>query len=52
MIAKLGGHFGVAVSGLITFVLVVLAVIVVNHLTGFNVFSFSFWVVIPAGAPL
>lgn len=52
MIAKLGGHFGVAVSGLITFMLVVLAVIVVNLLTGFNVFSFSFWVVIPAGAVL
>ncbi|RUX09236.1 hypothetical protein EOA27_24805 [Mesorhizobium sp. M2A.F.Ca.ET.037.01.1.1] len=52
MIAKLSGNFGVAVSGLITFVMVVLAVIVVNNLTGFNVFSFSFWVVIPAGAVL
>ncbi|MGX5831243.1 hypothetical protein [Mesorhizobium sp. 43Arga] len=52
MIAKLGGHFGVVVSGLITFGLVVLAVIVINHITGFNVFSFSFWVVIPAGAVL
>ncbi|MBW8909078.1 MAG: hypothetical protein JF620_08665 [Mesorhizobium sp.] len=52
MIAKLGGHLGVAVFGLISFVLVALAVIGINRLTGFNIFSFSFWVFIPAGALL
>ena len=52
MTAKLGRHLGVAAFGLISFGLVALAVIVVNRLTGFNVFSFSFWVFIPAGALL
>lgn len=50
MIAKLAGHVGVAVFGLISFALVVLAVIIIDRLTGFNIFSFSFWVIIPAGA--
>jgi hypothetical protein len=52
MIAKIGGHLGVSIFGLISFALVVLAVIVVDRLTGFNIFSFSFWVIVPAGALL
>ncbi len=52
MIAKFGGHLGVGISGLISFSLVVLAVIAVNHLTGFNIFLFGLWVIIPAGALL
>lgn len=52
MIAKIGGHLGVSIFGLISFALVVLAVIVVDRLTGFNIFSFSFWVIVPVGALL
>jgi len=47
---KLGANLCVAVSGVISFALVVSSVILVERLTNFNFFTFSFWVVVPAGA--
>lgn len=41
---------GVAACGLVTSLLTAVLVAVVEHLTEFNIFTFSIWVVVPAGA--
>lgn len=41
---------GVALAGVVTSIATAVAVVVFYNLTGFNVFGFSIWVVIPAGA--
>lgn len=43
-------NFGVATCGLITSILTALADVAIAKMTGFDVFTFSFWVVMPAGA--
>lgn len=45
-------NFGIAVCGLITSVLTALGIVVVEKLTGFDLFTLTIWVVIPAGALL
>ncbi|WNJ90126.1 hypothetical protein [Bosea sp. 685] len=45
-----GGHVGVAVFGALSFALTVALVTVISRVTGFNLFSLSVWIVIPAGA--
>src|SRR5437762_3667685 len=49
---NLAQAFGVATCGLITSVLTALVVVVVSRMTGFDFFTFSIWVVVPAGAAL
>jgi hypothetical protein len=46
----LGGHLGVSIFGILSFALTVVAVVVIERLTGFNLFTLSVWVVVPAGA--
>ncbi len=41
---------GVALCGLVTSVLTAVGVVLVQNLTGFNLFTLSFWVVLPVGA--
>ena len=48
----IANSFGVAACGLVTSVLTALAVVVVSRMTGFNLFTFSIWVVVPFGAIL
>jgi hypothetical protein len=48
--AYLLSMMGVAVCGLITSVLTALGVVVIENLTGLSIFTFSIWLVIPAGA--
>jgi len=45
-------NFGVAVCGLITSALTALGIVVVEKLTGLDVFTFNIWVVVPVGALL
>ena len=45
-------YFGVATCGLVTSVLTALAIVAVSKITGFDVFTFSIWVVVPVGAAL
>lgn len=45
-------QIGVTACGLVTSVLTAVAVTTVSRLTGFDLFTFSFWVVIPVGALL
>jgi hypothetical protein len=47
---NLAQNFGVAACGLITSVLTALADVSIAKMTGIDVFTFSIWVVIPAGA--
>lgn len=47
---SLGGHLGVSIFGILSFALTVVAVVVIERLTGFNLFTLSFWLVVPAGA--
>ncbi|SRR6266567_3426308 len=47
---SLAGHLGVSIFGILSFALTVIAVVVIERLTGFNLFTFSVWVVVPAGA--
>jgi len=42
--------FGVSACGLATSVMTAIAVVVISNLTGFNIFTFSIWVIVPAGA--
>lgn len=44
--------FGVALCGLATSILVALADVAIARMTGFDFFTFSLWVVVPAGALL
>ncbi len=44
--------FGVAACGLVTSVLTALGVVAVSRITGFDLFTFSLWVVVPVGAAL
>lgn len=44
--------FGIALCGLVTSILVAIANVAVARMTGFDFFTFSIWVVIPAGALL
>jgi hypothetical protein len=46
----LGGHLGVSIFGILSFALTVVAVVVIERLSGFNLFTLSVWVVVPAGA--
>lgn len=46
----LANSFGVAACGLVTSVLTALAVVVLSKMTGVDFFTFSVWVVVPAGA--
>lgn len=48
----IANSFGVAACGLVTSVLTALAVVVVSRMTGFDLFTFSIWVVVPVGAIL
>ena len=48
----IANSFGVAACGLVTSVLTALAVVVVSRMTGFDLFTFSVWVVVPVGAIL
>jgi hypothetical protein len=43
-------NVGVAVCGLVTSVLTALGIVVIEKLTGFDLFTVNVWVVIPAGA--
>lgn len=43
---------GVALAGLITSIATAIIVTAIDHFTGLNVFTFSIWVVLPAGAGL
>jgi hypothetical protein len=45
-------NFGVAVCGLITSALTALGIVVVEKLTGLDLFTFNIWVIVPAGALL
>ncbi|WP_457586614.1 hypothetical protein [Ensifer canadensis] len=49
---NIAGNLGVSIFGIATFLLTVMAVVAVNHFTGFNFFTLSFFVVVPAGALL
>lgn len=49
---NLGGNLGTSVFGIVSFALTVLVVVVIERLTTFNIFTLSFWFVIPAGALL
>src|SRR4051794_28901794 len=42
--------FGVALCGLATSVLVAIANVAIARMTGFNLFTFSIWLVVPVGA--
>jgi hypothetical protein len=42
--------FGIALCGLVTSILVAITDIAISRMTGFDLFTLSFWVVIPAGA--
>lgn len=44
--------FGIALCGLATSILVALADVAIARMTGFDFFTFSIWVVVPAGALL
>lgn len=44
--------FGIVLCGLITSILVAIADVTIARMTGFDFFTLSFWVVIPAGALL
>lgn len=48
----IANSFGVAACGLVTSILTALAVVVVSKMTGFDLFTFSLWVVVPVGAIL
>lgn len=48
----IANSFGVAACGLVTSVLTALAVVVVSRMTGFDLFTFSIWAVVPVGALL
>jgi hypothetical protein len=48
----IANSFGVAACGLVTSVLTALAIVVVSRMTGFDLFTFSIWVVVPVGAIL
>lgn len=41
---------GVALAGLVTSILTAVLVTAIDHFTGINVFTFSLWVLVPAGA--
>lgn len=43
-------NFGVALCGLTTSILIALAEVAVTRMTGFNFFTFSVWLIVPAGA--
>ena len=45
-------HGGIALAGLISSLLTAIVVTVIARLTGFNIFTFSIWLVVPAGALL
>ena len=49
---SIAGTIIVTLMGLLTFAATVVGVVVIERLTGFNLFTLSFWVVIPAGALL
>jgi hypothetical protein len=49
---RFGGHLGVAAFGVVAFALTVVAVTAIERLTGFNLFTFSLWVILPVGALL
>lgn len=46
------GHVAVAASGLLSFTLTVVAVLLIERITAFNLFTLSFWLVLPVGAVL
>lgn len=48
----LAESFGVAACGLVTSVLTALAVVAVSKMTGFDLFTFSVWLVVPVGAAI
>lgn len=47
---KLAESFGVAACGLVTSILTAVAVVAVSKMTGFDIFTASVWVIVPAGA--
>ena len=49
---NLGGHMGIAGSGILSLVLTVALVLAVNRMTGFNGFTLTLWSVVPVGAIL
>jgi hypothetical protein len=49
---KVFENFGVALFGLITSLLTAIAVVAIERATTINVFSFTVWVIVPAGALL
>jgi hypothetical protein len=49
---NLGGHMGVAGSGIVTLALTVALVAAVNRITAFNLFTLTLWSAVPAGAIL
>lgn len=50
--SRLAANIGVAVFGILSFGLTVAVVATVGSATGFNIFTFSFWLVLPVGALL
>ena len=50
--SRLAGHIAVAVCGIVTFALTVFVVALIGSATGFNIFTFGLWIVLPIGAIL
>jgi hypothetical protein len=50
IVKNLADNVGVSTIGIATFLLTVVAVVLIEHFTSFNIFTLSFFVVIPAGA--
>lgn len=46
------GHITVAIAGLLSFAVTVAIVVLVERATGFNIFTFSLWLIVPVGALL
>lgn len=49
---NIAGNLAVSLLGILSFALTVAIVVIFDKATGFNLFSMSFWLVIPAGALL
>jgi hypothetical protein len=45
-----GADLGIAICGLVASILVVIANVAISNITGFNLFTFNIWFIIPAGA--
>lgn len=46
------GHVAVAIAGFLSFGLTVALVVLIERFTGFNLFTLSFWLIVPVGALL